>query len=71
MSYQLLDRFSDPSPLEKVQINNLVGNKDLYLSPQLYKKLKAKKKDEVYDDYANDFHALGLTMLVLGTQDGV
>ena len=41
------------------------------MSPQLYRKLKAKKKDEVYDDFVNDYHALGLTMLVLGTQDGV
>lgn len=37
--YSLLDRFKDPSPLEKAQINNLIAKKDIYMSPQLYSKL--------------------------------
>ena len=41
-NYQLLDRFNDPSPLEKAQINNMLGKRDLYMSPELYLKLKGK-----------------------------
>ena len=43
--YTLLDRFRDPSPLEKTQTDNVVNRRDLYMSPNLYKKLGGKKKD--------------------------
>ena len=70
-SYQLLDRFKDPSPLERAQTNNLLNNKDLYMSPQLYKKLAGKKKDQKYDAKKNDYYSLGMTLLSLGTLDSV
>ena len=41
------------------------------MSPSLYKKLGGKKKDQVYDNKANDYHALGMTLLGLGNGDSV
>ncbi len=38
-SYKILDRLSDPSPIEKSQMNNIITKKDIYMSPQLYSKL--------------------------------
>jgi len=69
--YQILDRFADPTPLERCQTNNIVNNKDLYLSPQLYKKLKGADKKATYDSQKNDMHALGMTLLNAGTQDSM
>ena len=67
----MLDRFNDPSPLEKAQINNMLGKRDLYMGPELYLKLKGKQKTATYDAQNNDLHALGLTALALGTQDSI
>lgn len=38
-NYILLDNFKDVSPLEKVQTDNLINKKDIFMSPSLYKKL--------------------------------
>lgn len=38
-NYILLDRFRDPSPLEKTQTDNLINKRDIYMSPSLYHKL--------------------------------
>lgn len=69
--YALLDRFADPTPLERCQSNNIVNNKELYLGPQLYKKLKGGDKKSVYDPKKNDMFALGMTMLHTGTMDSM
>lgn len=69
--YQLLDRFADPTPIERCQTNNIVRNKDLYLSPQLYGKLKGKDKKATFNKQKNDMYALGMSVLNTGTQDSV
>ena len=70
-TYQLLDRFADPTPVERCQTNNIVNNKDLYMSPQLYGKLKGKDKKKPFDKQKNDMYALGMTILNTGTMDSV
>lgn len=70
-NYLLLDRFRDPSPLEKTQTDNLINKRDIYMSPALYNKLQGKKKDAKYDAIKNDYHQLGMTLLSLGNQDSV
>ena len=69
--YSLLDRFADPTPIERCQTNNMVNNKDLYMGPQLYHKLKGKKKGGVFNKQKNDVYALGMTVLNTGTMDSV
>ena len=69
--YQILDRFADPTPLERCQTNNIVNNKELYLGPQLYKKLKGADKKATYNAQKNDVYALGMTLLHAGTQDSM
>lgn len=46
--FQVLDRLADPSPIERVQSQNIIGKKDLYLSPELYKKLQGRDKAMKY-----------------------
>ena len=69
--FQILDRLADPTPVERVQTNNIVNKKELYLAPQLYKKLKGKDKSVSYNAQKNDVFALGLTILYLGTGKSV
>lgn len=64
--FDLLDRLGDPSPIERCQTNLIINNKELYISPQLYKKLKGKDKTAVYNAQKNDVYALGLSLLYLG-----
>lgn len=49
----------------------MINKKDLFMSPQLYRKLKGKKKDQKYNPQKNDVYALGMTVMNLGTQDSV
>lgn len=65
--YDLLDRLYDMSPIEKCQSNNIVTNKDLYLSPDLYRKLRGKDKKIIYSAEKNDIFALGLILVQIGT----
>jgi len=69
--FQILDRLADPSPLEKLQASNIINKKELYVSPELYKKLQGKDKTLKYSAYKNDLYALGLTNLFLGNSDSV
>ena len=69
--FQILDRLSDPSPLEKLQASNIINKKELYVSPELYKKLQGKDKTLKYNAYKNDLYALGLSILFLGNSDSV
>lgn len=69
--YELLDRIIDPSPLERCQSNHIVNNKELYMSPELYKKLKGNDKMIIFDPAKNDIFALGLVILNLGIRKSV
>lgn len=65
---KLIDRLADSTPLEKIQQNNIVAKKALYISPQLYHKLMKDKKAPC-DPQKNDLFALGLTVLAAGVQE--
>ena len=69
--FQILDRLADASPLERLQAANIVNKKELYLAPELYKKLGGGDKNLKYNAYKNDLYGLGLTLLHLGTSDSV
>ena len=67
--FELLDRLADPSPLTKCQINNMMNNKELYMSPQLWKHINTKgKKKPAFDRQKNDLFALGMSVLSAGNQ---
>lgn len=68
---QILDRLQDPSPLEKLQSNNIINKKDLYVAPELYRKLQGKDKTLKYNPYKNDLYGLGLSLLSAGNVDSV
>lgn len=69
--YLLMDRFSDNKTLERLQADYLAGSKDVYMSPNVYSKIKGKNKNVTYDEKKNDYHALGMTLLNLGNQEPV
>lgn len=64
--FYLLDRLNDSSPLERVQANNIISKKELFQSPQLYKKLQGKDKTVKYSATKNDLFALGLSIIYAG-----
>ena len=67
--FELLDRLADPSPLAKCQINNMMNNKELFMSPQLWKHINTKgKKKPPYNRQKNDLFALGMSVLSAGNQ---
>jgi hypothetical protein len=68
-NHQILDRFKDLSDTVRVQQNNLINKRDLYMSPQLYKKVGGKVKNQQFNPQKNDAFSLGMSMLQLGTQD--
>lgn len=68
---EILDRLADPSPLEKIQTTNIVNKKNLYMSPELYKKLQGKDKMIKYDPAKNDVYGLGLSILEAGNGQSV
>lgn len=63
---QILDRLNNPAPLELLQNKNIVENKDLFMSPEVYKRLLGKDKTAKYDPYQNDLYGLGLSLLSAG-----
>lgn len=63
---EILDRLADPAPVEKVQTGHIVNKKNLYMSPELYKKLQGKDKMIKYDPAKNDLYGLGLSILEAG-----
>lgn len=70
--FKLLDRLSDPSPVERAQANNVMHNKELFMSPQLYKRINTKgKKKPPYSRQKNDLFALGMTMISAGNAKSV
>ena len=70
-SVQILDRLSNPAPAEQVQNKHIVENKDLFVSPELYRKLQGKDKTSKYDPFKNDLFGLGLTLLQAGNGEKV
>ena len=69
-NFTLLDRLGDPTNFEKCQSNNIINKKDLFMSPELYNKLKGKKKVPV-DAQKNDIFSLGMTILQTGNHESV
>jgi len=70
--FKLLDRLNDPSPIERAQINNLMNNKEIYMSPQLYKRINTKgKKKPPYNRQKNDLFALGMSIISAGNAKSV
>ena len=68
---EILDRLADPSPLEKTQTSHLVNKKNLYQSPELYKRLQGKDKLVKYDPAKNDLYSLGLSILEAGNGQSI
>jgi serine/threonine protein kinase len=68
---QILDRLNNPAPAEQVQNKNIVENKDLYMSPELYRKLQGKDKTVKCNPYKEDLYGLGLSLLQAGTGEKV
>lgn len=68
---QILDRLQDPSPLEKLQTNNIINKKDLFISPEVYRKLQGKDKTLKYNPYKNDLYSLGLSLITAGNNEPV
>ena len=70
--FKLLDRLSDPSPIERAQINNIMNNKELFMSPQLYKRINTRgKKKPPYNRQKNDLFALGMSIISAGNAKSV
>lgn len=68
---EILDRLADPAPIEKTQTSHLVNKKNLYLSPELYKRLQGKDKMAKFDPAKNDVYGLGLSILEAGNGQSV
>lgn len=69
---RILDRLADPSQIERAQVNNLMNNRELFMSPQLYKRINTKgKKKPGFDRQKNDLFALGMSMISAGTASSV
>ena len=67
--FRLLDRLADASAVEKAQVNNMMNNKELFMSPQLWKSINTKgKKKPVYNRQKNDLFALGMSVISAGNQ---
>ena len=67
--FRLLDRLADASPVEKAQVNNMMNNKELFMSPQLWKSINTKgKKKPLYNRQKNDLFALGMSVISAGNQ---
>ena len=64
----ILDRLADPSPLERIQSQNIILKRELYMSPEVWKKLQGKDKTAKYNAFANDLYSLGLVMLQAGVK---
>lgn len=70
--FKLLDRLSDPSQIERAQINNIMNNKELFMSPQLYKRVNTKgKKKPPYNRQKNDLFSLGMSIISAGNAKSV
>lgn len=70
--FKLLDRLSDPSPIERAQVNNIMNNKELFMSPQLYKRINTRGRNKPpYNRQKNDLFALGMSIISAGNAKSV
>ena len=65
--YFINDRLKNQKPADKAQTDNLIDEKDLYMSPDLYKRIEGNDKDQNFDPQKNDLFSLGMILLQLGT----
>lgn len=64
---RILDRLADPSQIERAQINNMMNNREIFMSPQLYKRINTKgKKKPPYNRQKNDLFSLGMSVISAG-----
>ena len=67
--FRVLDRLADPAPIPKAQLNNMLNNKELYMSPQLWKHINTKGKNKpAFDKKKNDLFALGMSLMAAGNK---
>ena len=66
MPNKLVDRLGNPFPPNKVQINVLKNNLDIYMSPILFKSLSKKKKKIRHNPYKSDVFSFGIILLEAG-----
>ena len=69
--FEIMDRLSNASLIERYQGIQMVNGKEIYQSPEFYKKLKGKDKTTKFDYMKNDIFALGLTILYIGTGNSI
>ncbi len=65
-TYALTENLNDQNLMDKVQVQNLIQKKDLFMSPELYSKLETKNKKMKVDGMKNDTFALGMSLLKIG-----
>lgn len=66
MPNKLVDRLGNPFPPNKVQINVLKNNLNIYMSPVLFKSLSKKKKKIRHNPYKSDVFSFGIVLLEAG-----
>lgn len=62
-THMLLDRFKSMGDVTKVQTENIVDQREIFMGPELWRKLKGKKRDQKFSPQKNDSFALGMTLL--------
>ncbi len=70
-SFYVLDRLIGGMSIEKCQIDHIVAKKPLFLSPELFHKIKNKNKKKKVDLAKNDVFSLGMVLLQLGIDQSV
>ena len=68
----MLDRLRNAGSIEKVQTDHMLNNDQLFMSPQLYKKINTKGKNKPeYNRQKNDLFSFGMSLLSLGNVQSV
>lgn len=65
-NFKLMDRLGDPSPPNQTQLNNLRNDKDIFMSPILFKSLINKERKIKHNPFKSDVFSLGLIILQAG-----
>lgn len=70
--FRVLDRLADPAPIPRAQANNMLNNKELYMSPQLWKHINTKgKKKPAFNKQKNDLFSLGMSVMGAGNKSSM
>lgn len=56
---------------ERIQLNNLVDNDNVLMSPELYYKLEGKHKEQEVNPKKNDLFSLGASILTSGNEQSI